>query len=110
MYQFFVVGKKVICVSSYAGKPVRGVAKCAPDDEFDEDFGRRLAQTRCDFKVAQKRLHRAVSLLQEANKAERKARKRQAQMMAYVNDACADLDDLNEQLNDLNAEADGTLH
>lgn len=110
MYQFFVVGKKVICVSSYAGKPVRGVVKCAPDDEFDEDFGRRLAQTRCDFKVAQKRFHRAVSLLQEANKVERKARKRQEQMMAYVNDACADLDDLNEQLNDLNAEVDGTLH
>ena len=110
MYQFFVVGKKVICVSSYAGKPVRGVAKCAPDDEFDEDFGRRLAQTRCDFKVAQKRFHRAISLLQEANEAERKARKRQAQMMAYVNDACADLDDLCEQLNDLDAEVDGTLH
>lgn len=110
MYQFFVADKKVICVSSYAGKSVRGVAKCAPDDEFDEDFGRRLAQTRCDFKVAQKRFYRAVNLLREANEVARNARKRQVQMMAYVNDACANLDNLCKQLNDLDAEADGTLH
>ena len=27
----------VVVVSSYAGKPVRGIAKCYVDDEFDYD-------------------------------------------------------------------------
>lgn len=29
-YRFYVTDNKVICVSSYAGKTVRGVAKCDP--------------------------------------------------------------------------------
>ena len=57
-YQFYVAPNKVICVSSYAKKPVRGVAKCNPNDVFDEEKGRRLAQLRCDYKVAQKRFYR----------------------------------------------------
>jgi len=41
------------------GKPVRGVAKCAPNDEFDINKGKELAAARCNLKVAQKRVKKA---------------------------------------------------
>ena len=52
--------RKVIAVSTFAGKPVRGVAVCAEDDEFDLEFGKKLAKARCDVVVAKKRLNRAM--------------------------------------------------
>ena len=60
-YKYVVIPEKgmVIALSTYAGQTVRGVAKCAPNDKFDEDFGRKLAAARCDVKVARKRLKRA---------------------------------------------------
>ena len=65
-YKFIVTEDKVICLSSYMGRTVRGVAKCSPNDEFNEEFGRKLAQARCDYKVAQKRYERANEKFSEA--------------------------------------------
>ena len=56
----------VVCVSSYAGKPVKGRAKCAPMDEFDLDKGKELAQARCDVIIAEKRQKRALSKVVDA--------------------------------------------
>ena len=42
--------------STYAGKPVWGYATCAPEDNYDYDYGYRLAKARCDKKIAEKRL------------------------------------------------------
>ena len=50
---------KVIVVSTYAGKNVRGVAKCHPSDSFDNEKGIKIAQARCDLKIAEKRVKRA---------------------------------------------------
>lgn len=58
--------KKVIAVSTFAGKTVRGVAKCHPNDSFDEEFGKKLAVARCNLKVAQKRQARADCKVREA--------------------------------------------
>ena len=58
-YRFYDNGSKVVAVSSYAGRPVRGVAKCDPRDSFDIEKGRALAEARCDVKVAQKRADRS---------------------------------------------------
>lgn len=98
MYQFFVAGKKTICVSSFAGKPVKGVAKCDPSDGFDEVYGKQLAQARCDVKVAKKRFQRALKLATEAAEAVRLAQKRHHKMLQYLSDACADVDDALEVL------------
>ena len=54
---------KVIVTSTYAGKTVRGVAICAPGDDFDLEFGKRLAAARCNEKVAEKRYNRANAKL-----------------------------------------------
>lgn len=65
-YNFYIAGNKVICVTTFAKKPVRGVAKCAPSDNFDLETGRKLAQLRCDVKVAQRRLDKAWAREKEA--------------------------------------------
>ena len=70
-YRYFIAGNKVIAVSTYAGKTVRGIAICSPEDEFDIEFGKKLAAARCNEKVAEKRLNRASNkfnaLLDERN-------------------------------------------
>lgn len=58
-YKYIVAGKKVIALSTYAKKVVKGVAVCADNDEFNEESGKKLAALRCDEKVAQKRFKRA---------------------------------------------------
>lgn len=68
-YKFIVTNDKVICLSSYMGRTVRGVAKCSPNDEFNEEFGKKLAQARCDYKVAIKRYERALQKSDEADAA-----------------------------------------
>lgn len=58
-YRFYVNGNQVICVSSYAKKPIKGVAKCSPEDTFNLEIGKQLAKLRCDAKVAKQRVKRA---------------------------------------------------
>lgn len=55
-YKFYTNDKKVVAVSTYAKKNVRGVATCSDDDTFDLDFGKNLAKIRCDKKINEKRL------------------------------------------------------
>lgn len=58
-YRYYVNGNQVICVSSYAKKPVKGVAKCSPEDTFNLEIGKQLAKLRCDAKVTKLRMRRA---------------------------------------------------
>lgn len=58
--------KVVVATSTYAGKTVRGVARCHPNDEFDMDKGIQLAVYRCNLKVADKRQARAARKVKEA--------------------------------------------
>ena len=65
-YRFIVHDNKVICISSFARKNIKGIAKCAPNDNFDIEIGKKLAQLRCDKKVADKRADRAAQKYIEA--------------------------------------------
>jgi len=65
-YRFIEAGNKIICISTYAKKVVRGVAKCSPNDNFDIEIGKKLAQLRCDEKIADKRANRALDKYLEA--------------------------------------------
>lgn len=58
-YKYIVVGRKVIALSTFAGKTVRGVAICSENDEFDLEKGKELARARCNAKIAHKRFKRA---------------------------------------------------
>ena len=61
-YKYVVAGNKVIALSSYGGKCVKGIAKCDPQDEFNIEYGKKLAAARCNEKVCHKRLRRAQQL------------------------------------------------
>lgn len=89
-YRFYVAENKIICVSTFAGKPVRGIAKCDPKDTFDFDTGKKLAKARCDYKVAEKRVKRARERHAEATKLLGDAREYRDKMQNYYDDAFKD--------------------
>ena len=86
-YKYVEVGNKVIAISTYAGKVVRGVAKCHPDDQFSLERGKELAAKRCNEKVARKRFQRAIAKLVETEAAFEAARKAYVNAMSYADDA-----------------------
>lgn len=56
-YRYYTNGKNVVvAVASYAGRTVRGVAKCSDQDEFDLETGKKLAAARCAVKIARERV------------------------------------------------------
>jgi hypothetical protein len=67
-YRIFTTNydKTVIAVSSFAGKRVRGVAKCSPEDTFDLETGVKLAILRCDLAIAMKKVKRAAVKIKNA--------------------------------------------
>lgn len=58
--------KTVVAMSTFAGRPVAGVAKCSPEDAFDVNAGKNLAAARCALKVAKRRMKRAAACLVSA--------------------------------------------
>ena len=82
--------QEVIAVSTYAGRTVRGVAKCDPKDTFDIEKGKQLAAARCQAKVSSQRLKRATKKLDEALLALEKAQKYYDDMTVYFNDSARD--------------------
>ena len=57
---------RIVAVSSFAGKPVKGYADCHPNDDFDLEYGKELAAARCNEKIALKRAKRAYNKVDEA--------------------------------------------
>ena len=90
-YRIYGAPNKVIAVSSFAGQTVRGVAKCNPADEFDPDKGAALAIARCEVKIAEKRVKRAYSKVDEAKAAVNAALEHLTEMLKYQSDAEAKL-------------------
>lgn len=88
-YKYFVNEKKhdVIAVSTYAGKTVKGVAKCDPRDEFDIQKGKDLAAARCAEKIANKRVARATKKVAEAEAQLIAAQKHFKRMNEYLSDS-----------------------
>lgn len=86
-YKYFQHGNEVIAVSTFAGKKVRGVAKCDPKDEFNLEDGKELAAARCNQKIAAKRLKRASQKYLEAANALEEAMTYFEHMKVYYMDA-----------------------
>ena len=88
-YKFYVNQEKnkVYAVSTYCGKRVSGSAICAAEDEFDLEKGKRLAAARCNLKVAEKRMRRAETKVQLAEKAMDEIKLLYRKATNYFNDA-----------------------
>lgn len=100
-YRFYTNGNKVIAISTYAGKTVRGVAKCAPEDTFDLEKGKKIAAARCAVRVAEKRLIRADKKVEEAEAALDRAKAYAHDMNSYFFDAEDAFFDAKDYLEDL---------
>ena len=61
-YVIDVENRVVVALSTFAGETVRGVARCAPNDAFNIEAGKKIAEARCSAKIAHKRLKRAEEL------------------------------------------------
>jgi len=101
-YKFFMTpDNKVIAVSTYAGKTVKGVAKTDPRDKFDEAFGKELAAARCAAKVAKKRRARAAKMMRKAQTQLSVAQRYVDQMKAYEADAAKEYEEAVFNVTDL---------
>ena len=101
MYQFIHLGDIVIAITTYAGKTVKGYAKCHSDDTFNAEFGERLAMARCTKKVAKKRAARANKKFKEAMDTLAKAQAHANKMASYMSDSNKAVVDADEELNRL---------
>lgn len=88
----------VVAESTYAGKPVIGVAKCHPSDEFDLQFGMELAAARCNAKVANKRKQRAIEKLKKSDATMVKARRDRDKNLRYLLDAQDQFDEAEKEV------------
>lgn len=88
-YRYIVTPTKVIALSTYAGKTVRGVAKCHPTDEFNEEYGKKLAAARCNQKIAAKRYERAFRKYRFMCEAMNEVEREFSKSAAYLRDAAA---------------------
>lgn len=95
-YRFYNSKNKVVAVSTYAGKPVRGVAKCSPEDTFSLENGQNLAAARCSEKIAEKRWKRASCKFEEARNALLVAQAYYDRMYKYYEDSAVQLGDARE--------------
>ena len=78
---------RIVAVSSFAGKPVKGYADLHPHDEFDIEYGKALAAARCAEKIAAKRCKRAYNKVDEAKAQVNAAMAHLQKMMQYEADA-----------------------
>lgn len=100
-YKYYHSGNQVIAVSTFAGKTVKGVAKCDPHDTFSLDTGKRLAALKCNNKITAKRLKRAALRYVEAEKAVVAAQKHAERMKRYYMDAKAENKEADTELTNL---------
>ncbi len=92
---------KVVCISSYAGRKVRGVAICDAGDEFDWERGTALAQARVDLEIAKRRVKRAESKYDEALEACDRADAHLEEMTDYVDESRIALEEAENHLGHL---------
>ena len=78
---------RIVAVSSFAGKSVKGYADLHPHDEFDVEYGKALAAARCAEKIAAKRCKRAYNKVDEATAQVNAAMAHLQKMMQYEADA-----------------------
>lgn len=92
-YHFYTDGKrKVICVTTFAKKPVKGVAVCAEGDTFDLEKGKALAKARCDYYFGIKRLEYARERFNTIADIYSQVNRMKHEAMDYLNDCEIDRD------------------
>lgn len=99
-YKFFTNPKtnEVIAVSTFAGRTVKGHAKCHSNDAFNLEIGQKLASLRCGQKIALKRVARARRCVERAEYEYNHALEMRERMIDYLNDAEDELVEIESEL------------
>lgn len=105
-YYLDVDSRAISAVSTFAGIPIIGVAKCKPDEKFSFDLGKALAAAKCNKKIAIKREKYAKKKLKEATNAFYEAYEHYIKMMGYAADACTRNKDASKRLEEVLEEID----
>ena len=92
---------EILARSTYAGQVVKGKAICHMTDEYDEVKGTELAVARCAEKIARKRQARAARLLKKAQEQLAMAQKYVNDMSRYHEDACAEVIETQNEVNNI---------
>ena len=100
-YKYFHSDNKVVALSTFAQKTVKGTAKCNPEDTFSLEAGKALAAARCNSKVAAKRAKWAKSKLDEAHANFEAAQEQLKLMMEYYSDALVRYDEAEREEHEL---------
>ena len=100
-YNYYTTQNKVIAVSTYVGRTVKGIAKCDPRDTFSIDSGKKIAAARCNEKVATKRAGRAYKKIVSAKNELEKNIAYYNKMVDYYNDSLASLKQASEDVENL---------
>lgn len=97
-YNVYVIEHRrmVVAVTKYRGNIARAVAKCHPEDTFDEKMGIRLAVLRCEIKLNKmkrrflrkdlERLARNLRIYEEAARAAENAYDKKIDEYAFLGD------------------------
>lgn len=97
-YKFISHNNEIIAISTYAGKTVKGIAKCSDKDTFDEQSGKSLAAARCNMKVANKRAKNAEVRLDQAIRNLHDAKQYYTKMVEYYNDSIHEKEEAKKDL------------
>ena len=108
-YKFYIHQEKdgstkIVAVSTFGGRNVKGVAKCDPRDNCDIEKGKKLAALRCAQKIENKRLKQASRKYLEAGIAADKADAYFDKMKSYYMDTVDELDNIQNELTELMTE------
>lgn len=98
---------EIIAASTYAGREVKGRAKCHPEDKCDYELGKRLAAARCNAKIAEKRAKRARACIDIAVAEVQYAKEHLNRMTIYYRDAVSNLAEAKDRINDIMNEIKG---
>lgn len=91
-YRYVKHGNEVIAISSFAGRTVKGKAKCHPNDIFDFEYGSKLTAARCNQKIAFLRWKRACKKFQDAKAARLRIQREFNDCCDYLTNACKQLE------------------
>lgn len=86
-YSMFTNNKNLVKIGcSHAGKVYYGIAKCAPEDEFNLEYGIKLAKARCDYQIMTVKLLHSQELISMWRKVVKEASKALEEEYAFEQD------------------------
>ena len=92
---------RVYCMTYYAGKTIKGIAKRDPEDEFDLEVGKKLARARCEYKLRKKQLKNKIKRCEIAEAELMIAQNHARNAVIYQIEAEANLEEAKKSLEEI---------